>query len=94
MSTVAIKPTKPLILASKSEARDKILQKSGILFSIKPSNVNESEIKKNINEFGLYKIVKQLAIKKASQIGKLYPEAYVIGADQICSLGKKIFDKP
>ena len=94
IGTVAIKPTKPLILASKSEARDKILQKSGILFSIKPSNVNESEIKKNINEFGLYKIVKQLAIKKASQIGKLYPEAYVIGADQICSLGKKIFDKP
>ena len=78
MGTVAIKPTKPLILASKSEARDKILQKSGILFSIKPSNVNESEIKKNINELGLYKIVKQLAIKKASQIGKLYPEAYVI----------------
>ena len=75
IGTVAIKPTKPLILASKSEARDKILQKSGILFSIKPSNVNESEIKKRTNEFGLDEIVKQLAIKKASKIGKLYPES-------------------
>ena len=51
IGTVAIKPIKPLILASKSEARDKILQKSGILYSIKPSNINESEIKKLIKEY-------------------------------------------
>ena len=93
-STTGIKPTKPLILASKSEAREKILQKSGIFFSIKPSSIDESKIKKKFKGIGFDKIVKKLAIKKASQIGKLYPETYVIGADQICSLGEEIFDKP
>ena len=89
-----IKPKKPLILASQSEARNKILQKSGIFFSIKPSNLDESIIKNKFKNIALDKIAKKLAIAKASQVGKLNPQAVVIGADQICGLGKEIFDKP
>jgi len=91
---IEIKPKKPLILASQSEARKKILQKARIKFSVKPSNVNESEIKDKLRGKSLDKVAKKLAQAKALKISQQYPDSYVIGADQICSLENKLFDKP
>ena len=86
MGTVAIKPTKPLILASKSEARDKILQKSGILFSIKPSNVNESEIKKRVQDAA--------KILMLTDYLKRLPKELSGGQRQRVALGRAIVRQP
>ena len=47
MGIVFITPSVPIILASASKIRAEILKNTGLLFSIKISNVNEDELKKN-----------------------------------------------
>ena len=47
MGIISITPTVPIILASASKIRAEILKNTGLLFSIKTSDVNEDELKKN-----------------------------------------------
>ena len=47
MGIISITPTVPIILASASKIRAEILKNTGLLFSIKTSDVNEDELKKH-----------------------------------------------
>ena len=94
MTKLSIKPHKPIILASTSKIRAQLLKKTGLNFTIKSSFVDEESIRKSVTNKSIAKLAQILARAKAEEISNSYPNAYTIGADQICSLNKKILDKP
>ena len=83
----------PIILASSSQARQTMLKNAGMIFDIKPANINEekilyeSEIKK-VSDMAL-----RLSEEKALFVSKHNKEKYIIGSDQILSLENEIFSK-
>ena len=94
MTKLSIKPDKPIILASGSKIRAKILKQTGIEFSVKTSLVDEDAIKKSISTKNINKQAEILACAKALKVSEINLRSYVIGADQICSIGKLILHKP
>ena len=94
MGIVSITPSVPIILASASKIRAEILKNTGLLFSIKTSDVNEDELKKKLLNKSIQEEAKILACAKASNISQNHPNEYIVGADQICSLNDKIYSKP
>lgn len=86
---------RPLILASASATRSKLLHDAGMDYQILPADIHESAIKEEMREQGFTpeEIALRLAHDKAAAISAQHPEAYVIGSDQILYLGDDIFDK-
>lgn len=79
-----------IILASKSPRRKQLLRAITKDFVIVPSHFNEKKIRqKNPVKFAC-----QAAIAKAKSVGKIYPEAVIIGADTIVFINGKILGKP
>tara|TARA_B100001248_G_C27396294_1_gene465808 strand:- start:781 stop:1404 length:624 start_codon:yes stop_codon:yes gene_type:complete len=90
----SFKTNQPIILASGSLIRKKILKNTGLRFNVMSSNVDEELFKKKFKGKTLNFICKKLAELKAIKISQKYNNSYVIGADQICALEKKILAKP
>ena len=89
-----LKSNFPIILASNSESRLKILQETGIDFIQLKSNIDESLIKEKYKKKNTNFIATKLAESKALFISRENRKSYVIGADQICISKGKIFSKP
>ena len=89
-----LKSNFPIILASNSESRLKILQETGIDFLQLKSNIDESLVKEKYKKKNVNFIAKKLAEAKALFISRENRNSYVIGADQICISKGKIFSKP
>lgn len=85
---------KPLILASGSSIRLKLLNTLGLDFLVIPSNCDEEEIKRIHKSDSILDLGFALASCKALDVSRRYPDHYVIAADQLCVIGKKILDKP
>ena len=86
----------PIILASASVARARLLKAAGIAFSIHPANIDETRIKNAAWETGqtATACAAMLAAEKARHVSLRHPEALVIGADQILVAGDEWYDKP
>ena len=81
----------PLILASASPRRRKLLKDLGFNFTIQPSNINE-EIVEEISETDY---AEKLALAKAQEVASRFNEnGIVIGADTIVVIDNKILNKP
>ena len=89
-----LKSNFPIILASNSESRLKILQETGIDFIQLKSNLDEATIKEKYKKKNANFIATKLAEAKALFISNENRKSYVIGADQICISKRKIFSKP
>ena len=89
-----LKSNFPIILASNSESRLKILQETGIHFIQLKSNIDESLVKEKYKKKNANFIARKLAEAKALFISRENIKSYVIGADQICISKGKIFSKP
>ena len=89
-----LKSNFPIILASNSESRLKILQETGIDFKQLKSNIDESLVKEKYKKKNANFIATKLAEAKALFISRENRKSYVIGADQICISKGKIFSKP
>ena len=89
-----LKSNFPIILASNSESRLKILQETGIDFIQLKSNIDESLVKEKYKKKNANFIATKLAEAKALLISRENIKSYVIGADQICISKGKIFSKP
>ena len=89
-----IKSNFPIILASNSESRLKILQETGIDFLQLKSSIDESLVKEKYKKKNANFIATKLAEAKALFISSENRKSYVIGADQICISKGKIFSKP
>lgn len=85
---------KQVILASGSEARKNILEAAGLSFARMPSGVNEGKIKIEAKKAG--KSAQETALILAQQKALSLDEkggSYIIGADQILSMGETWYDK-
>lgn len=83
-----------IILASGSIIRQQMLKAVGLTFSVVPSGIEEDSIKARMADAPVADIALALAGAKALAVSALHPEAYTIGADQICSHHGVIFSKP
>ena len=79
-----------IILASTSPRRKEILAKTGLKFSIEPSDYEE-DMTLSLPPLSL---AKTLAEEKAKAVAKKYQEGIIIGADTIVALGDKVLGKP
>ena len=90
----SIKPKIPIILASGSESRKLMLEEFGLEFDVVISNVDEDDLKEKISKESFQQQVIYLAKAKAQEVSFQYPNAIVIGGDQMCVLDDVIFNKP
>ncbi len=82
-----------IILASTSAVRQQILQSVQLPFVVVAPNVDEDKLKKQLNISCPLKLALELAKAKALSIAKQHPDAYIIGADQVCALGDSFLNK-
>jgi septum formation protein len=79
-----------LLLASQSPRRRELLEQTGIVLEIVPSDIDEQDISiKNPAEY-----VKALSFMKAEKISGVYPDSWILGADTIVVLQDQILGKP
>jgi septum formation protein len=85
-----------LILASSSEVRKALLEKSNILFSSVKPNIDEDAVKSSLlNEnYSPRDIADALAELKASKISLNNPDSLVLGCDQILEFEGILLEKP
>lgn len=83
-----------IILASGSATRKAMLERVGWDFQQEKSSVDEDELKLKFKDLTLKELGLELAKAKALDVSSKFPEAYVIGADQICEQDGRVFDKP
>jgi nucleoside triphosphate pyrophosphatase len=88
--------TAELILASASPARAALLRAAGVVFVVEPAAVDEAAVKRETQAAGepALACAAALAAEKACQVSRRYPEAIVVGADQVLAAGADWFDKP
>jgi septum formation protein len=86
----------PIILASGSATRRKLLDAAGISVHVDPPDVDEAAIKRDCsaNKLNTAETAETLARAKAAQIARRHPGKIVIGADQMLECGGRWFDKP
>jgi len=86
----------PIVLASASPTRARLLEAAGVQFAIEPANIDESRVKLAAREAGQPPMTCALALAalKAVNVSQRHPEALVIGADQLLAAGDEWFDKP
>lgn len=80
-----------LILASGSPRRKKILSFLGLSFrAVRPRGV----VEKGKSGESPQKLVRRLALAKASSLRRLYPQAWILGADTLVVQGDRVYGKP
>jgi septum formation protein len=86
---------RPVVLASASETRRRLLEAAGIAAIVDPSGVDEYAIKGRAREAdgGPDALALALAGAKASAVSQRRAGALVIGADQLLVCGTRVFDK-
>lgn len=87
---------RPLILASASKSRANLMRAAGLAFDVIPAHVDEEAIKASLKADGSSAADCALALAefKAGTVSQRYPEALVIGADQMLDCEGSWFDKP
>ncbi|MGF1553091.1 MAG: Maf family protein [Paracoccaceae bacterium] len=86
----------PLVLASASEARARLLRAAGVAVEVEPARVDEDSVKASLRAEGLRPRdqADALAELKAARVSARRPGRLVLGADQMLVAGERVFDKP
>ncbi|MCZ2157811.1 Maf family nucleotide pyrophosphatase [Bartonella sp. 220] len=82
-----------LILASLSSYRAQLLKKAGLKFFIEGASFDEREIEKKAKEKTPKELSCFLASAKAKDVSDRFPDAFVIGCDQVLDLEGQVFHK-
>ena len=89
---------RPLILASGSPYRRKMLQAAGLAFRVVPADVDEAALKRGLAsqtpQPDPAAVAGALARAKARPVSVRHASATVIGADQVLALDGELLDKP
>ncbi|MCF8094302.1 MAG: Maf family protein [Desulfobacteraceae bacterium] len=80
----------PVILASESPRRRRLLEQAQIEFSVIPSRIDEDAIEALSPEIH----ARTLAEAKAAAVSKIHSESWVIGGDSIVVINDTIINKP
>jgi septum formation protein len=89
--------SQPLVLASRSDVRGKMLAAAGLRFEIRPAPIDEraeealAGAKSELDPAGA---AKMLARAKAQSVARSVPGRLVLGADQMLALDNQRFNKP
>ncbi|HFE46917.1 MAG TPA: septum formation protein Maf [Nannocystis exedens] len=78
---------RPLILASTSPYRRQLLARLGLPFDVAAPDFDEAAHSHRFAELGPVEFALHLARGKARSLGKRYPQAWILAADQIGVLG-------
>lgn len=84
----------PLVLASKSDIRGKILAAAALRFEIRPANIDERAVEAAAKPDDAYAAARILARAKAEAVSAAMPGRPVLGADQTLARGAQRFTKP
>ncbi len=84
----------PLVLASKSDVRGKMLAAVGLRFEIRPAQIDERAVEAEADVADAAAVARLLARAKADAVARLLPGRLVLGADQTLTRGTKRFSKP
>lgn len=83
-----------IVLASTSVARQSMLHNAGLAFTIARPDVNERALVIDNPQWPPRETALKLAEAKAMDVSCHHAGAFVIGADQVLSIGERIYDKP
>lgn len=81
-----------LILASTSPYRHELLSRFGLPFECVAPNVNEQEVANTVSK--PHELAVTLALRKAHAVSQRFPEAVVVGSDQVVDLDGSVLGKP
>lgn len=84
----------PLVLASKSDIRGKILAAAGLRFEIRPAQIDERAVEAEAGVSSAADAASVLARAKADAIAATVPGRPVLGADQTLACGDMRLSKP
>jgi septum formation protein len=84
----------PLVLASKSDIRGKILAAAGLRFEIRPAQIDERGVEARAGMTDAAAVAAVLARAKAFAVVATVAGHPVLGADQTLALGTDRFSKP
>jgi septum formation protein len=84
----------PLVLASKSDIRGKILAAAGLRFGIRPAQIDERAVEAQAGPMDAAAAAAHLARAKADAVAATQTGHLVLGADQTLALGSERFSKP
>jgi septum formation protein len=86
----------PLVLASASAVRRRLLEQAGIAFRVRPAGVDEASVIAALRaeKAAPGDVADLLAELKAVQISRAEAPAFTLGADQVLALEGDIFQKP
>jgi septum formation protein len=84
----------PLVLASKSDVRGKMLAAVGLRFEIRPAQIDERAVEAEAGVTDAAAVARLLARAKASAVARSVPGRLVLGADQTLARGSQRFSKP
>jgi septum formation protein len=87
----------PLVLASTSKTRARLLQSAGLAFIAEAPGLDEGAMRQAIsgeNRLDPYDVAEVLARGKAEAVSEVAQGAFVIGGDQVLAFGDQIITKP
>ncbi|MDK3017853.1 Maf family protein [Pseudodonghicola flavimaris] len=86
----------PLILASSSQIRARLLQNAGVAVEIRPARVDEETVKAALlaETAPPRDIADTLAELKARKVSEKHPGALVLGCDQVLEFDGRLLSKP
>lgn len=87
-------PRQPLVLASKSDIRGKILAAAGLRFEIRPAQIDERAVEAASGVTEPAAVARVLAQAKAEAVAAATPGQPVLGADQTLARGSQRLSKP
>lgn len=90
MSNNDIVSTRPLILASTSRYRAELLARLGVKFEQVAPDCDETPLPDETPA----DLVTRLSVDKAASVAARYPDAVIIGSDQVADLNGSILGKP
>ncbi len=81
----------PVVLASRSAGRARILRNAGVPFTVHPADIDERTLEIGVahDELAL-----KLAQDKARHVSREHPSAIVLGADQTLTIAGALLHKP
>jgi septum formation protein len=85
---------KPLVLASNSEARKRMLEAASIPLVVRPANIDERAVEARDKPSSARVAAAVLAREKARTVSLAAPGELVLGADQTLALGERRLSKP
>lgn len=83
-----------IILASTSPTRQAMLHNAGLDFTAVAPAVDERALVMRNPQWSPHETALMLAEAKACEVSGRFPEALVVGADQVLALGSKVYAKP